>query len=112
MLLCSILVFYDHFKPFSVFETIESQTQIDKLFEKLKNCSVERQQEAIAPFEVMAEMAEEPTPSVLGSEQDVDEDADMTPAGHVAKTLRYCVGGDGSPQGGAMVKQPVSFSPK
>ena len=89
-----------NFRKGTTDETIESKTRPDKLHEGLANCAeVERQREAVAVCEAMAEVAEVRTQSVLTHEIGADGD-DMTPAGRVAKSLRNRVGRDGSPQGG------------
>ena len=64
--------------------SIESQTQPDRLF---------------AIFEAMAELVVIPKQSMLTHEMEAEGDDDMTPAGHVVKSLKLGVEGDGSPQG-------------
>ena len=64
--------------------------------------------------EEMAKLAVVLAQSVLANEKEAHRDDEMTLAGHVAKSLGYRVGGDGSPQGSPnqvdpVVKQLVSF---
>ena len=59
----------------------------------------ERHKEAVVVFEVMAELAVVPAQSVLTHEINDDGDDDMTPAGHVTRSIELGVGGDGSVQG-------------
>ena len=72
--------------------SIESQTQPDRLYHNLVECpEVERQREAVAVFEAVAELAVIPKQSLLTHEMEAEGDEDMTPAGHVAKSLKLGV---------------------
>ena len=80
-------------------ETLESQTQPDKVNERVGKCAqVVRRWETVAVFEPMAELAVIPTQSIFTHEIDDDGD-DVTLVGHVAQSFILGAEGDGSPQG-------------